>query len=331
MKFGIQINRSTESIEEHLKIVELAEQAGFDPILFADGVSTAGVTHRDVYAMLVLWAQRVRNAKIGTCVTNPITRHPAVTANAICTIDEISDGRAILGIGIGDTPVFVLGLQPARLKVLRESIETIRAFCRGDPFELNGRPVQSPWNRGDIPILLAADGPKTLELAGELSDGVIVGSGLHEEVVRWALDRIHDGAKRTERTTPEIWLNGICHIVSDANEGREFIRRRLITRVNHNFRAGIHAVPDVHRQEVERLRAEYDESDVGPTSKNVALITDYLVDRFSITGNVDYAVDRLTRLAEQGVERFMVATHYFKEHRLRTIEAFGHTIIPRLR
>jgi 5,10-methylenetetrahydromethanopterin reductase len=329
MKFGIQINRSTESVEEHLKIVELAEQAGFDPILFADGVSTAGVTHRDLYAMLVLWAQRVRRARIGTCVTNPVTRHPAVTANAICTIDELSGGRAILGLGTGDTPIFVLGLEPARLKALRESVETIQAFCAGRPFELNGRPVQSTWKR-HIPILLAADGPKTLELAGEIADGVIVGSGIHPEVVEWAAERIKEGASRAGRAVPEVWINGICHIVDDPVEGRNFIRPRLITRVNHNFRYGTYAVPDAHLAEVQRLRAEYDETDVGPTSKNVRLITDYLVDRFSITGTVDQAVERLRTLAERGVERFMVATHYFKEHRIRTIESFGKIIIPAL-
>jgi alkanesulfonate monooxygenase SsuD/methylene tetrahydromethanopterin reductase-like flavin-dependent oxidoreductase (luciferase family) len=122
-----------------------------------------------------------------------------------------------------------------------------------------------------------------------------------------------------DRPLPEIWINVIYHVVHDPEEGRRFIRPRLITQVNHNFRRGSNAVPETHRAEMEKLRAEYDESDVGPTSKNAALITDYLVDRFSITGTTEQVLERMKKLEASGVDRFMVATHYFNEHRLRTI------------
>ena len=331
MKFAIQINRSTESIEDHLKIVDMAAEAGFDPILFADGVSTSGVTHRDIFAMLTLWSQRLKSQRIGTAVTNPVTRHPAVIANGFCTLDEMAPGRVIIGIGTGDTPVFVLGKEAAGLGELRDAVRFIRAFCAGEPQEADGRrPLQSTWRKPDIPIFVAADGPQTLTMAGELADGVIVGSGLHPEVIAWVRDRIDRGARKAGRPLPEIWINGICHVVDDPEEGRRFIRPRLITRVNHNFRRGINAVPEAHRAEVEKLRAEYDESDVGPTSKNAALITDYLVDRFSITGTAEQVLERIKKLEASGVDRFMVATHYFKEHRVRTIETFGALVIPAL-
>lgn len=90
----------------------------------------------------------------------------------------------------------------------------------------------------------------------------------------------------------------------------------------------MHAVPEEHRAGVERLQAEYDESDVGPKSKNAALITDYLVDRFSIVRTPDQMLERFQKLAFCGVDRFMIATHYFMEHRIRTIETFAKHIIP---
>lgn len=185
MKFAIQINRTTATIEEHLKIVEMAAEAGFDPILFADGVSTAGVTHRDIFSMLTLWSQRLKTQRIGTAVTNPVTRHPAVIANGFCTLDELAPGRVIIGIGTGDTPVYVLGKRAAKLAELRESIRFMRAFCAGEPQEINGQPLQATWRKSHIPIFVAAEGPKTLTMAGEMADGVIVASGLRGFIPKW--------------------------------------------------------------------------------------------------------------------------------------------------
>ena len=147
---------------------------------------------------------------LGTAVTNPLSRHPAITAVAAATVDEISDGRMILGIGTGDRPLLALGKRPASLATVRSAIGAIRALWSGDhvtatdpAFELHDAHLRF-GARADIPVYLSASGPKTLELAGELADGVILLVGLFPEALVWALEHLDRGAAKAGRPRPHV-------------------------------------------------------------------------------------------------------------------------------
>lgn len=109
---------------------------------------------------------------IGPTVTNGLTRHPAVMASAIATVHEISQGRAILAIGTGDSAIFNINERPHGLKGPREYVMTVRELLRGVETEFNGRAIHTGWTAGQknnpVPIYIAAEDPKTLELAGKL-------------------------------------------------------------------------------------------------------------------------------------------------------------------
>jgi 5,10-methylenetetrahydromethanopterin reductase len=172
------------------------EQLGFDHLWLTDSSLHA----RNCYAYLALAAAHSHQLALGTAVTNPLTRHPAITASAMATVDEISGGRAILGIGTGDRPLLALGLKPSTVSDLEEAVNGIRALWSGATvdlraarFTLQGAHMRFPARPG-IPVFISASGPRTLELAGRLGDGVIVLVGLFPEAMAWAIDHIDMGA-----------------------------------------------------------------------------------------------------------------------------------------
>src|ERR1017187_1589713 len=109
-------------------MVEEIESLGFDHLWLTDSSLHA----RNCYSYLTLAATRSSRLLIGTAVTNPATRHPAITAAAAATIDEIAAGRMILGIGAGDRPLLALGLKPSRLATVEAAISAIRQLWRGE-------------------------------------------------------------------------------------------------------------------------------------------------------------------------------------------------------
>src|SRR6266849_9769419 len=151
---------------------------------------------RNCYSYLTLAAGRTSRLLLGTAVTNPATRHPAITAAAAATVDEISGGRFALGIGTGDRPLLALGRKPSTLASLEAAVDGIRRLWRreqvdlrsGD-FEMVGAHLRFPA-RADIPVFISASGPKTLELAGRIADGVILLVGLFPEALDWAISHV---------------------------------------------------------------------------------------------------------------------------------------------
>src|SRR5439155_16085636 len=134
----------------------------------------------------------------GACVLHPHVRHLAVLVNGMVTVDQISEGRAVFGIGTGGADVVAeLGFKPATVGVMRELIIVSRRLLRGETVDSDLAPLQmrqarlSYRSRALLPIYLAASGPKTLELGGELADGVLAHVGLYPDTVRFAGDALH--------------------------------------------------------------------------------------------------------------------------------------------
>jgi 5,10-methylenetetrahydromethanopterin reductase len=334
MRFGIQISsfREFPPVDEFLGFVKEAEELGIDPITLADAVSTSRLHNRDIYVMLGLMARETKRAQLGTSVTNFETRHLMTTVNAIGSVDDVAEGRVMIGFGAGDTPLYSVGLKSTRLKKMREGMLAARTLLNGEPTEYGGAEITSNWKKPHLPIFLAADGPKTLELAGETADGVILGSGITPEVVSWAKEHIAIGAKRAGRNPDdvELWLNAIVHVEEDGNAARESVRPRICTRANHNFRHSLNAVPDENREEVQRFRDNYDELNIGAGSPNAQFITDYLVDRFSVTGSPEECKERFREIAKLGAKTFVFAMSYTLELRRRIVRFVGEEVLPDL-
>src|SRR5258708_26481983 len=185
-------------------------------------VTDSSLHARNSYIYLALAAVSSSRLRLGTAVTNPVTRHPAITAAAAATLDELSAGRAILGIGAGDRPLLALGRRPCSPAGLADALEAIRALWSGDEvtltapgFALDHARLRFGARPG-LPIFVSARGPKTLELAGGLADGVILLVGLFPDAVTWALEHIDRGASAAGRPRPHTALFAYGAISDDS-------------------------------------------------------------------------------------------------------------------
>jgi 5,10-methylenetetrahydromethanopterin reductase len=269
---------------------------------------------RDVYVSLTDLAARTRTMLLGSRVTDPYIRHPALTAVAIATLDEASDGRAILGIGAGGSGFKQLGISRTRPALaVRESIELIRRLWNGEEFEFHGEIVH--WNRGalefkcrpDIPIVIAARGPQLLELSGEMADAAIVASGVSAGGVDWARERIAKGERKAGRLPGTTELMHMTYIsIDDAPAvARQTVKRALVGTV-----VGSHPTYDFLKANGLEIPADlyaYLDSGGQEPSRIIALIPDAFVDKLAIAGTIDDCVEQLQSLLEVGIQHPLLA------------------------
>jgi 5,10-methylenetetrahydromethanopterin reductase len=218
--------------DQFMRLAQLAEARGFEYVWVPDERF-----YRECYAYLTLCAMHTTRVRLGPCVTDPYTRHPALTAMAMGTLDEISGGRAILGIGAGVSGLDALGIRRIKPAVaLREGIDLIRALWRGEEVTAEGEVISLKAGRlnfrarPDIPVYVAGRGPKILELGGEIADGVIVGALASPATLGYAMSHIRKGQRRRAGgPRPQeivLWLH--TAIGPDGAHAREAVRRIVV-------------------------------------------------------------------------------------------------------
>jgi 5,10-methylenetetrahydromethanopterin reductase len=174
-----------------------AEALGYDRL----GIWDSPALFREPWVTLASVARDTKRIRLGTWVTNPVSRHPLVTASAMATLEDLAPGRTYLGIGAGGTGVWHLGAREATLDTLRAHIGAIRGLLGAGRAMYGGAEARMEWGRGlHVPIIMSAHGPRSLRLAGEVADGVVVGLGITPEVVRGSLALIAEGAERAGRS-----------------------------------------------------------------------------------------------------------------------------------
>jgi 5,10-methylenetetrahydromethanopterin reductase len=178
LSFGLRIPPCT-SPADVAACARAAEDAGFDVVWLPD----SQFLWRDVWATAAVAATATRRIVIGSCVTNFATRHVSVTASAAATLWDLAPRRVILGVGSGDSAVKTVGVTPTRLAAMRDQVAVARRLLSGGDVAFAGRSMRIRHAPGSVPIYLAANGPRALELAGEVGDGVITVSGLGRELI----------------------------------------------------------------------------------------------------------------------------------------------------
>ncbi|WP_331755643.1 LLM class flavin-dependent oxidoreductase [Streptomyces sp. NBC_01643] len=199
-----------------------AEAAGFETIWIPD----SQFLWHDAWTTATLVADRTNRIGIGVAVTNFETRHVAITANVISSVDELSGGRVQVAFGSGDSAVKTIGRRPTLLRDMRESIAILRRLLRGEDVvwegsdKYGGRPMRLRHPAGrDVPIFMAATGPKALALAGEVADGVIVAAGVAPHLIVRALNYVREGAERGGRSLAELNVFLAAHTIVAPDEG----------------------------------------------------------------------------------------------------------------
>ena len=198
------------STEAFAADVRRAEDLGFGYAL----IPWNPLSRPDPYMQLAVAAGQTSRIRLGLLLDNPVLRHPATSASSIATLDEISGGRAFLTYGIGDTAVRWLGLRPARIAELEEATVLAKRLLAREEVEVGAvRPAHLRHGR-PVPVWIAAGGPKTVEMAARVADGVFLRVGRHPENLRAAMARIRWGATAAGRSPDEIGIGLIFHTVT---------------------------------------------------------------------------------------------------------------------
>ena len=199
MDFGFTL-KPDHTMARTIALSKQAEAGGFTYGWLFD----SHVLWKDPYPVLTVMALNTQKMLLGTCVTNPGTREPSVTASALATLDEISGGRMVLGIGRGDSARRVMGKPPTTLARLEEATTLIRDLVEGKTVDQEGTDLHFTWTRGDrLPVWVAGYGPKALELTARVADGVILQLA-DPDLIRWFVDQLRESARQQGRDPNEI-------------------------------------------------------------------------------------------------------------------------------
>lgn len=301
-----------------------AEEEGWDGLTVVDSQNLAP----DPYVHLALAAAATSRLKLGTGVTNPLTRHAAATATAIASVHAESGGRAVLGIGRGDSSLAHLGLAPASPAAFERYLVRVQAYLRGEevPFDAegDGGSVAAPsstlgmagepsgsrihWiaasGLGKVPVEVAATGPRIIAIAARHADRVVFAVGADVERLRWAIDQARAAA-------PGAALGAYVPVVvhEDRDRARELIGGGVASFARFSVMHGKVSGPiaDSQRDALEAVHDRYDMrahfTHGSPQSRGMP---DELVDAFGIAGPPSYCADRLGALTELGLEKLIL-------------------------
>jgi 5,10-methylenetetrahydromethanopterin reductase len=339
IRFGIGMGR-TETINEIGLHAKVAEDNGFEMATVVDEPFLA----RDAFTMLAVMAMNTKKILLGHGVVDPLTYFPTVLGNGAASLQELSAGRGFLGIGAG-APAGKF-MEPLSFNQFRESVVFLKQFMSGGESEFRGQKIHSEWIKGPVPIYLGADGPRALELAGELADGVITMGG-PPKLIKWKMDYVERAALKAGRDPSKIdvWVRSIV-IVADSKEAA--------------FREGAAFMPGSgaiyryvklkqrgYREDIDLILTELDKDQPGiiedvmknwelfehyqfekldnPSSK---VVTQRVMDFFNQTGTVDDVCEGIEKLAEAGV-KCLATANYTIIDKIGMINRVGKEIIPR--
>jgi 5,10-methylenetetrahydromethanopterin reductase len=300
-------------------VTQLAERAR---LAEANGYSAVWVAderfYREVYSGLGQLAAHTSKVLLGPCVTDPFARHPALTAMAIATLDEISGGRAILGIGAGISGFAELGIdhrKPAR--AIREAIELVRALLRGETVDYLGEVIafnhgrlSFPPLRPEIPIYVASNGPLGQRVAAEIADGVIMeacASAAEVGAFRAAVEGAARKAGRDPQAIRIIARLNTC-IATDGRVARDAVRptvARYLAAGRLRSRTAAARGLTLPAGALARVAGAAYAEGVTPYLPLLPLITDRHVDAFTLAGTVDEVTQHLIALREAGADGVM--------------------------
>jgi 5,10-methylenetetrahydromethanopterin reductase len=336
-KIRIGVCHYPKAYDELVTWVQAAEEAGAEYIGLGDGQDV----WRELYVALTVAAVHTKRALIGPLVTNPVTRHPAVAASAIATINEVSGGRALFGLGRGISAIRNIGESRSSLDTMISYARAVKGLCAGETVEYEGKPLKLNWPTSAVPVSVVAEGPRGQQLAGQYADGVILNNGASAEFVRNTVKEVRAAAEAAGRDFDkfENWSMVRVVISKTEEEGIDIMRDYLssFAAVSGSRPAGItDTTPDI-QEKIDAIKREYRFTEhhhhkVG-LSFNGSLVEKYgikkwLADRFMIAGPPEKIIDGFYELAEAGISNFIVA-QLFADPVASTRE-FGDKVIAKL-
>jgi alkanesulfonate monooxygenase SsuD/methylene tetrahydromethanopterin reductase-like flavin-dependent oxidoreductase (luciferase family) len=331
--FGVMLRPGQFPLPHVAACLKVAEEVGFDYAWFAD----SQVIWHEPGPYLTAAALATSRLRVGPLVSNPVTRHPTVVASLAGTLAELFPGRAVLGLGRGDSAVRTIGLAPMPAAAFREAVRVIRGLCRGEEVRLNGASARLSWLTRPVPVLVAAYGPRILRLAGELADGVIL-QVAEPGVVAWAIGHVESGlaAAGRARTGFEVVVAAPSYLSPDRERALARVRGFPATLSNHvRDLLRNHPPSDLPAALIEGMEAVtgYDYRRHGhPDAPHARAVTDEMAARLTLVGTPEACREKIGRLVERGATQVCLYLGVVEpEAHFSFLEAYGREIIPAFR
>jgi 5,10-methylenetetrahydromethanopterin reductase len=316
-------------------LCRLIEASGFDQIWVSDERF-----YRDVFVNMTHAVCLTRNVKVGSMVTDPFVRHPAVTAAAAASGDELSGGRCIIGMGAGISGFREMGIERVRpARAIKEAVQLIHRLGRGEKnLVFEGQSVQFRGGHLNftplrpVQVYVAGRGPRVLEVGGEVADGVVIASYASRRGIEWGLAHAARGARRAGRTFRDIvkvsWL--YTSISPDGQRARDAVRdgvavamwgsREILPQIGVALPANV-------------LRIMEDRSYSYEVIADVAQrLPDELLEDFSVAGTVEEVTSKLIQIGRMGVAQAALWLFPPQGDDLETmLKSLGANVLPRVR
>jgi 5,10-methylenetetrahydromethanopterin reductase len=300
-EFGVGLF-PTESLPKMVQLAKVTEELGYSHIWVGD----SHLIWREAYVNMAAMALSTTRVKLGTGVTNPLTRHPSVVASAYATLEEYAPGRTIVGIGLGDSSVETMGMKPAKLSYFEKTMAQMRQLLDGQEVQLETGKIHllHPC-KNKVPIYVAASGPKMLELSGRIADGIIVLVGVADEYIAHAKERIAAGAKAAGRKVEDINLVlWVPCAVSDTAPAKDAVKAHVARVVAHPLP---YVLDPTEQKVLEEIRKTYDYyHHMDQQANHAEVIPDWLVDKFAIAGSVAECRAQIERIKKSGIQQIAI-------------------------
>nr|AAA92087.1 coenzyme F420-dependent N5,N10-methylenetetrahydromethanopterin reductase [Methanothermobacter thermautotrophicus] len=301
MKFGIEFVPN-EPIEKIVKLVKLAEDVGFEYAWITDHYN-----NKNVYETLALIAEGTETIKLGPGVTNPYVRSPAITASAIATLDELSNGRATLGIGPGDKATFdALGIEWVKpVSTIRDAIAMMRTLLAGEKTESGAQLMGVKAVQEKIPIYMGAQGPMMLKTAGEISDGALINASNPKDFEA-AVPLIKEGAESAGKSLSDIDVAAYTCCSIDEDSAAAANAAKIVVA----FIAAGSPPPVFERHGLPAdTGAKFGELlGKGDFGGAIGAVDDALMEAFSVVGTPDEFIPKIEALGEMGVTQYVAGS-----------------------
>lgn len=316
------------------RMAAAADRWGYDMIGIADTPGNA----MDPWVAATVIARETRRAGVALCVTNLETRHPAVSAAAISSLDLLAPGRTVLGFGAGHSGTQNLGAPSSGVGRLDDGVRFVKSLMSGEPASLGGATAQLPWAQSGGRVFLAGSGPRTLRLAGGIADGAFVNFGIARENLAYSESLVAEGARDARRGADDVETWQIASL--DCNRDGAAARGSLGAILA--FMAGGYilasddlaerGVPAEYHEPVRELRRRYS---TRPGEADARLVDelglfDYLARRFAIYGTPEQCLDQLRAARAAGLKRVMFTVSVASDP-AGTVELFGEHVLPAIR
>jgi 5,10-methylenetetrahydromethanopterin reductase len=330
----------TSPLPELMRLIQDVEAAGF----YGAGILDSQLLCRDTFVTMAQAATQTSRLHLFPAVTNPLTRHASVLAGAIQTVEELAPGRVKFIIGSGYTSASTIGRKPATLAQMRACITTVKALLAGDTVDFQGTPGRLAYAAGrNIPVLMAASGPKAVELAAEIADGVLVLVGYTPGIVKAVLAGLERGARRGGRRLEDlevIWAvrTGTASTTAEARHqarptavhwgilgwGSHWLKDSGLQIPSFDIPAAVWDIyPDL-------AHAHNWEEAIAATSFVPDEVIAQLCDALGLIGTPEYCAERILDMAKVGVNKLYLMSLQTFVGPENEIRVFRDVIFPRL-